>query len=79
MSMRRHIPDDIRRAAEVIGLAAWLGESETWEQTIPVLATRLTLPQRKALAYAALCTLDEDAFDDVMVSFYGPQLGEVAA
>lgn len=75
--VERNIPDDIRRAAKVIGLAAWLGEPDAWENTIPVIEARLTVPQRKALAYAALRTLDEDAFDDVTVSFYGPQLGEV--
>lgn len=79
MGIRDHIPDDIRRAAKVIGLAAWVGEADTWVNATSVIATRLTEPQRKALAYATLRTLDDDAFDDVMVSFCSPQSVGVVA
>lgn len=78
MSIRAYIPDNIRRAAKVIGLAAWLGEPETWVNAMGVIEARLTVPQRKALTYATLRTLDKDAFNDVMASIYGPQLGEIA-
>lgn len=74
MSIRDHIPDNVRRAAKVIGLAAWLDDPDTWVTATSVIEMRLTVPQRKALVYAVLLTLDDDAFDDVMVSFYGCQV-----
>lgn len=79
MSNRKNTPDDIRRAAKVIGLALWLGDPEAWENTIPVLEVRVSLPQRKALAFAVLCTLTDDHVYDVLASLYGTYLWEAAA
>lgn len=79
MSIRNNIPDDIRRAAKVIGLAAWLDDPDAWLNATNVIGARLNEHKRKALAFAVICTLDDDAFDDVMCAVYGPQAEGVAA
>lgn len=78
--IRDHIPDDIRRASKVIGLAVWLDDADAWMNATAVIETRMAEHKRKALAFAVLSTLDEDAFNDVMGAVYGaPESVGVAA
>ena len=63
MSVRQHIPGNIKRVARCVGYALWLGpDIERWVGVSLILKARLTPQQRAALAYAALRSLDaEDA------------------
>jgi len=79
MSIRDNIPDDIRRASKMIGLALWLADPESWIKATTVLALRLTEPERKALAYAALLTLEDHELQEVLDAALGPEQEGLAA
>jgi hypothetical protein len=66
MSIRDQIPNDIRRASKVIGLAAWLDDPVTWAGIVPVLSARLTLRERAALAVVAMASLPDEQLEEVM-------------
>ena len=79
MSIRQHIPDDIRRVSKVIGLALWLDDPTAWDNAASVIAARAAPHRRKALAFAVLLTLSDDEVDDVLTSLFSPSAMEVAA
>ena len=60
MSISRHIPANIRRAARSIGLAAWIDTTDEWHGLATVLAALLKPHQRAGLAWAALKYLHPD-------------------
>lgn len=62
---RDHIPDRIKRAAKTMGYALWLSEADAWQDTVCVLAARLTPQERAGLALAALESLPLDLATDV--------------
>ncbi len=72
MSVSKHIPPDIKKVARCIGYAAWLDTDDAWLGLPVVLALRLEVHQRAALAYAALRTMDEDQIGAI-VEVVAPQ------
>ena len=65
MSISNHIPRNIKKVARCIGYAAWLDTHKAWLGLPVVLASRLEVHQRAALAYAALRTLNDDQIEAV--------------
>ncbi len=65
MTVRDHIPDQIKRASRSFGYALWLDDADSWHGLSIVLSARLTLEQRGALAWAALRALPDQTADCV--------------
>tara|TARA_R100000750_G_C2322197_1_gene86751 strand:- start:287 stop:658 length:372 start_codon:yes stop_codon:yes gene_type:complete len=69
-------PDHVR-AMRVAGHALTLGTSDAWLNASAVWAARLSVPERVALAYAALKALDEDdAYLTASTAIFGTLYGE---
>lgn len=65
------------RAMRVAGHALTLGTSDAWLSASAVWAARLSVPERVALAYAALKALDEDeAYLTASAAIFGTLHGE---
>ncbi len=68
---------DHMRAMRVAGHALTLGTSDAWLIASAVWAARLSVPERVALAYAALKALDEDeAYLTASAAIFGTLHGE---
>jgi hypothetical protein len=68
---------DHMRAMRVAGHALTLGTSDAWLSASAVWAARLSVPERVALAYAALKALDEDeAYLTASAAIFGTLHGE---
>ena len=68
MTVSQHIPDNIKRTCRAIGYAAWLNQSEHWAGLSTVLAARLSVEQRAALAFSAIRSLDEEIGQQVAIA-----------
>lgn len=65
------------RAVRSIGYALTLNTSQAWEGLSLILKARTTTPERAALAYAALASLDEDvAYLTASAAIFGTLNGE---
>ena len=57
-ALARHIEERHRRAARIVGYGLALDDARSWWAVAWVLARRLTLAERGALAFAALVALE---------------------
>ena len=63
----------------MIGLAAWVDDPDAWTKATAVIGARLDAHKRRALAFAVLCTLDDDDLEEVLGHVFRPPDCGVAA
>lgn len=63
MTVREHIPDNIKRASRAFGYAVWLDDADSWHGLTIVLNARLSVEQRAALAWATLRAAPDQTAD----------------
>lgn len=56
-TLKKHLPDPIKRAARALGYALMIHSADGWHGFTVVLAARLSTDQRAALAWSALRSL----------------------
>lgn len=64
-AIRKYASKAHRKIAKVIGLALIAGDSHAWLQAKLLMRVHLTAPERAALAFASMASLDKDQRDAV--------------
>ena len=81
-AMAEFAKDRHKRAAKALGYALTLDSESGWHALSMILTARLSREERAALAFAALCSLDDDAgritADFAIAEDAGPPLGGLA-
>jgi hypothetical protein len=76
--MSKYGKDGHKRVAKMLGYSLTLGDAAAWHGFTIVLLARLTEPERAALAFATLNSLNHNnAYKTASVALFGTLNGEV--